>query len=58
MNGLISAEEADQLKQVKEKEIFRNVVVERVENPQEDQPANVPTPALLRISETYPNLYE
>jgi len=49
-NGLISTEEADKLKEEKEKEILANVVVEGVEDPKEDERTEVATPALLRQS--------
>jgi len=57
-NGLISTEEADKLKEEKEKEILANVVVEGVEDSKEDESANVATPALLRESKVNTNLYE
>ena len=58
MNALIPAEEADKLKEEKEKEILSNVVVEGVEDSKEDERAKFPTPTLLCESEAHPNLYE
>lgn len=58
MNALRPAEEVDNIKQEKEKEILANVVVEGVEDSKEDESTDAPTPALLRESKEYPNLYE
>lgn len=57
-NGLISTEEADKLKEEKEKEILANVVIEGLEDSKEDEPAHVATPALLRVPQVNTNLYE
>lgn len=56
-NGLISTEEADKLKEEKEKEILANVVVEGLEDSKEDS-TSVATPALLRQSQVNTNLYQ
>ena len=58
MTALVPAEEADKLKEEKEKAILANVVVEGVEDSKEDESANVATPALLRESQAHPHLYE
>lgn len=58
MTALVPAEQADKLKEEKEKAILANVVVEGVEDSKEDESANVATPALLRESQAHPHLYE
>ena len=58
MNALVPAEEADKLKEQKEKEIVANVVVEGVEDSKEDESASVTTPTLLCQPQAHPHLYE
>jgi uncharacterized protein YciU (UPF0263 family) len=58
MNALRPAEEVDNIKQEKEKDIFANVVVEGLEDSKEDESADVATPAVLCKSKEHPNLYE
>jgi hypothetical protein len=58
LTALVPAEEADKLKEEKEKEILANVVVERLEDSKEDEPANVATPALLCQPQVNHDLYE
>lgn len=58
MNALRPAEEVDNMKQEKEKQILANVVEEGVEDSKEDATANVATSALLCESKEHPNLYE
>jgi hypothetical protein len=57
MNALVPAEEADKLKEEKEKEILANVVVERVEDSKEDDSANVPVPTVC-MPQSHPHLYD
>jgi hypothetical protein len=57
MNALVPAEEADKMKQEKEKEIVANVVVEGVEDSKEDESANVPVPTVC-MPQSHPHLYD
>jgi hypothetical protein len=57
MNALIPAEDAEKLKQEKEKEILANVVVEGVEDSKENEPAELPVPTLC-MPQSHPHLYD
>lgn len=58
MNALVPAEEADKMKQEKEKEIVANVVVEGVEeDSKEDESTDVPVPTVC-MPKPHPHLYD
>lgn len=56
MTALVPAEEADKLKEEKEKAILANVVVEDFKE-KEDESSSVATPALC-MPQSHPHLYD